>query len=501
MAAASEAVAGASPAGERQPSALPTIFFTEMWERFSYYGMRALLVLYLVNALGWERAHALELYGIYTGLVYLSPLVGGYLADRYLGFRKAVVIGGVTMALGHFAMAFEPLLYLALGLLIAGNGFFKPNMATLLGSLYRDNDPRRDGGFTIYYMGVNLGAFIAPLVAGTLGEKVGWHYGFASAGVGMCFGLAQFLLGQRRLGTAGMVDGKARLDGRDALQIAAISLAMIPLVYLVMFAWGFLGPLWGALSFALKTVVVAGIVAALWFGRGLAGGKSSAPSEPLTREEWQRVVAILVMGFFVIFFWMGFEQAGGTMNLFADKLTDRHVGAWEIPASYFQAINPVGIILLSFPIAAFWGRIDRSRYALPTPAKMALGLVMLGLGFIVLAIADSRAQAIGQVGPWWLVAVYLLHTIGELCLSPVGLAMVSKLAPARVAALMMGIWYLANAAANYLAGILESLLKGSSIPLYWFLVGSSIGAGIVLLAITPVIKRLMGARAPAAGAP
>jgi POT family proton-dependent oligopeptide transporter len=465
MAAASDAIAGARPAAEKQPSALSTIFFTEMWERFSYYGMRALLVLYLVNSLGWERAHALELYGIYTALVYLSPILGGYLADRWLGYRKAVVIGALTMALGHFAMAFEPLLYLALGLLIAGNGFFKANMATLLGSLYRGNDPRRDGGFTIYYMGVNLGAFIAPLVAGTLGEKVGWHYGFAAAGVGMCFGLAQFLIGQGRLGSAGMREGRGRLDRTDALQIVGTSLAMIPLVYLVVFAWGFVGPLWGALAFAAKTLAVFVIVGALWF----AGRKpaNAADREPITREEWQRIAAILIMGFFVIFFWMGFEQAGGTMNLFADKLTDRMIGGWEIPASYFQSINPVAIILLGLPVAAFWGRLDRSRYALSTPAKMALGLVILGLGFIVLAFADSRARAVGQVGPWWLVAVYLLHTLGELCLSPVGLSMVTKLAPARVAALMMGVWNLANAAANYLAGILEELLKGSSMPLYW----------------------------------
>jgi POT family proton-dependent oligopeptide transporter len=497
MATAADVIPVSKPAGERQPPALPTIFFTEMWERFSYYGMRALLVLYLVNALGWERAHALELYGIYTGLVYLSPLIGGYLADRYLGYRKAVVIGGVTMALGHFAMAFEPLLYLALGLLIAGNGFFKPNMATLLGSLYRENDPRRDGGFTIYYMGVNLGAFLSPLVAGTLGEKIGWHWGFASAGVGMCFGLAQFLLGQKKLGGAGMPGGKARFDGRDAIQILAISFSMIPLVYFVMFVWGFVGPVWGALSFFAKTAIVAAIFAALWSGRRILSKEPAASHEPLTREEWQRIAAILVMGFFVIFFWMGFEQAGGTMNLFADKLTDRHLGSWEIPASYFQAINPLGIVLLGPVIAAIWVRLDQSRYALSTPAKMALGMIILGLGFIVLAIADSRAQALGAVGPWWLVAVYLLHTLGELCLSPVGLSMVSKLAPARVAALMMGIWYLANAAANYLAGILEALLSGSSIPLYWFLVGSSIGAGIVLLAITPVIKRLMHEKAMA----
>jgi POT family proton-dependent oligopeptide transporter len=404
------------------------------------------------------------------------------------------VIGGVTMALGHFAMAFEPLLYLALGLLIAGNGFFKPNMATLLGSLYRENDPRRDGGFTIYYMGVNLGAFLAPLVAGTLGEKVGWHFGFASAGVGMCFGIAQFLYGQKRLGAAGMHDGRTRLDRRDAMQIVSISLAMIPLVYAVMFAWGFAGPLWGALSFLGKTVATIAIVMVLWYGQRMFNRRSATPSAPLTREEWQRIAAILVMGFFVIFFWMGFEQAGGTMNLFADKLTDRHIGSWEIPASYFQAINPLGIVLMGPIIAAMWTRLDQSRFALSTPAKMAIGMIILGLGFVVLAIADSRAKAIGMVGPWWLVAVYLLHTLGELCLSPVGLSMVSKLSPARVAALMMGIWYLANAAANYLAGILEELLTGSSIPLYWFLVGSSIGAGLVLLAITPLVKRLMHER-------
>ena len=490
--AASGVIETPAPAAERQPRALPTIFFTEMWERFSYYGMRALLVLYLVNALGYERGHALEVYGLYTGLVYLSPLIGGWLADRYLGTRKAVLIGGITMALGHFAMAFEPLLYLGLGLLIAGNGFFKPNMATLLGSLYRENDPRRDGGFTIYYMGVNLGAFFSPLVAGTLGEKVGWHYGFASAGVGMCLGIAQFLWGQERLGDAGMRDGRTRLDARDWLHVVVISALMVPLVYAVMALWGFIGPVWDPLSGLVKTAIVVAIIAVLWFaGHVRAKGHVEAGNEPLTAQEWQRIIAILVMGFFVIFFWMGFEQAGGTMNLFADKLTDRDLLGWEIPASYFQAINPLAILALGPVMAALWLRIDTSRFALPTPAKMAFGLVFLALGFVVLAIGDARAQAVGKVGAQWLTIVYLLHTVGELCLSPVGLSMVTRLAPARVAALMMGIWYLANAAANYLAGILEELLKGSAIPLYWFLVGSSLGAAIVLFAITPILKRLM----------
>jgi POT family proton-dependent oligopeptide transporter len=476
---------------EKQPRALVTLFFTEMWERFSYYGMRALLVLYLVHALGYQRTDALELYATYTGLVYISPLIGGYLADRYLGRRKAILIGGITMAFGHFAMAFPQLLHLALGLLIAGNGFFKPNIATMLGTYYRENDVRRDPGFTFFYMGVNLGAFFSPLVAGTLGEKVGWHYGFASAGVGMCLGLAQFVLSGDRLGTAGLPHGKSRLDRSDWMHVVVISLAMIPLVYGVLAAWSLVGPAWNALSGFAKLAVTVVVIAALWFSANHLTGRKSAAAEPLTRDEWHRVLAILVMGFFVIFFWMGFEQAGGTMNLFADQLTDRNLGGWEIPASYFQAINPLGIVIMGPGIAAMWLAIDRSRWALPTPAKMSLGMVILGLGFIVLAIAQKRADLVGKVGPQWLFFVYVLHTIGELCLSPVGLSMVTKLAPARVAALMMGIWYLANAAANYLAGILEELLKGSSFPLYWFLVGSSIGAGIVLLAITPAIKYLM----------
>ena len=490
MAATSPTIDQAAPR-ERQPRALSTIFFTEMWERFSYYGMRALLVLYLVHALGYQRADALELYAIYTALVYISPIIGGYLADRYLGTRKAILVGGITMAMGHFAMAFPPLLHLALGLLVAGNGFFKPNLATMLGTYYREHDARRDPGFTIYYMGVNLGAFFSPLVAGTLGEKVGWHYGFASAGVGMCLGLAQFVIGRDRLGPNGLPAGKTRLDRADWTQVIVISAAMIPLVYAVMGAWAVLGPAWNALGGAAQLALAALVVGGLWFGGNRLAGRQPAASQPLTREEWHRILAILVMGAFVIFFWMGFEQAGGTMNLFADQQTDRHLLGWEIPASYFQAINPIAIFILGFPFAILWKHLDRSRWALPTPAKMALGLIILGLGFVVMALAQTRADAVGKIGPQWLFFAYLLHTVGELCLSPVGLSMVTKLAPARVAALMMGIWYLANAAANYLAGILEALLKGSSFPLYWFLVGSSVAAGVVLLALTPAIRYLM----------
>ena len=457
------------------------LFFTEMWERFSYYGMRALLVLYLVNALDYERADALALYGTYTGLVYLTPIFGGYLADRYLGYRKAILIGGIVMALGHFAMAFPPLLHLALGLLIIGNGFFKPNISTLLGTLYREHDPRRDGGFTIFYIGINLGALLSPLIAGTLGEKIGWHWGFASAGVGMLFAVTQFALGQHKLGGAGLPAGQDRLIARDWLHVLAVSAAMVPLVYATLGAWDAIAPVWNNTAGAIKIAIPGAAFIAF-----LAWQKSSC-----SREEWQRVFAIVIMGVFVIFFWMGFEQAGGTMNLFADKLTDRAIFGWEMPASYFQGVNPLMIVLLGPLFSILWTRWDRSRFALSAPAKMALGMIILGAGFVVLAIAQGRADAVGKVGPQWLVCVYLLHTVGELCLSPIGLSMVTKLAPARLAAVMMGIWFAASAIANYLAGALEGLLAGSAIPLYWFLVGSSLGAGVLLLAITPMLSRLM----------
>ena len=489
--AASTTHAAADVARDRQPRALATLFFTEMWERFSYYGMRAILVLYLVHALGYQREDALQLYATYTALVYITPILGGYLADRYLGTRKAILVGGITMAMGHFAMAFPATLHLALGLLVAGNGFFKPNVTTLLGTYYREHDPRRDPGFTIFYMGINLGAFFSPLVAGTLGEKVGWHYGFASAGVGMCLGLAQFVLGGGRLGSHGLPKGKSRLDRSDWTHVILLSASMIPIVYAVLGTWAIAGPAWRSLSGAGQLAAAALVVGALWFGANHLQGRESAAPQPLTREEWERIVAIFVLGFFVVFFWMGFEQAGGTMNLFADQQTRRDLFGWVIPASYFQAINPLGIFVMGPGIAAIWVRVDQSRFALSTPAKMALGLFFLGLGFIVMALAQGRADLVGKVGPQWLFFVYVLHTIGELCLSPVGLSMVTKLAPARVAALMMGIWFVANAVADYFAGILEALLKGTSIPLYWFLVATSFAAGLVLLALTPLLKKLM----------
>ncbi len=486
------AAQGAVPA--RHPPGLKVIFLTEMWERFSYYGMRALLVLYLVKALGYGRQDALELYGIYTGLVYVTPIVGGYLADRWLGVRQAAVVGAIVMMFGHFAMAVPALLHIALGLLVVGNGFFKPNTSSMVGMLYQPHDPRRDGGYTIFYMGINLGAFFSPLVAGTLGEELGWHWGFASAGVGMAIGLFTLLRWQDLLGGAGLRPGQTRMDRRDWLRIGALSAASIPLVAAAIGLWGGLSGVLAPLPLLAKAALGLVVIGAPVLLRALLRRGRAEAGPVLTRADREAILAVCVVAVFVVFFWMGFEQAGGTMNLFAENLTDRRVLGTEIPATWFQSINPLLIVLLAPAFSVAWTRLDTSRYRLPDTAKQAVGMMVLGAGFVVLALAQARAEQFGKVGPQWLAAAYALHTAGELMLSPVGLAMVSKVAPVRVAALLMGVWLLSSALANYLSGTLEALLSGSGIPLYWFLTGTSFGAGLLLLAITPWLTRLMHGR-------
>lgn len=470
--------------GARHPRGLYVLFLTEMWERFSYYGMRALLVLYLVNGIDMARHDALQVYATYTAFVYLTPILGGYLADRWLGARRAVLVGGLVMAAGHFAMAFPPLLNVALVLLVLGNGFFKPNISTLVGSLYGPDDPRRDGGFTLFYMGINLGAFLAPLVCGTLGEKFGWHWGFAAAGVGMLLAVAIFAGGHTALRHFGRVT--QRLRARDWWLVGGLSLGLVAFTVVSVYGWRYVHEAWLALALWQRGLILFGIIGAV-----ITQGQFGAARARLTAREWRHITAILLLGLFVVFFWMGFEQAGGTMNLFALQHTDRMLFDWEMPASYFQALNPLLILLLAPAFSVVFVHLDRSRHALSAPTKMAIGMIILGLGFVVLALAAERAETVGRVSPLWLVVVYLLHTIGELFLSPIGLSMVSRLAPAQLMSLMMGIWFTAVAVANYLAGTLEALLQGSGIPLYWFLVSSSIGAGLVLLVCTPLLRRLM----------
>ena len=557
---------GAPEARQGHPSGLYVLFGAEAWERFSYYGMRALLVLYLVNKMGYDRAHALEVYGLYTGLVYLTPLLGGYLADKMLGRRKAVLIGGILMGLGQVFLMFPATLTLALGLLIAGNGFFKPNISTMVGGLYREGDARRDGAFTIFYMGINLGALFSPIICGNLGERVGWAFGFGSAAVGMTLGLAQFIFGQRHLGDTGLPPGAVAqkqtggagpyragelpsgpptlLVSKDYIDVLIWCVGTAAVVFGILKAWDSIGPYWTALpglaKLALLLAAIAVVVVQLYKGT--------------TTPEKQEVSVIIILVAFNIFFWMGFEQAGGTMTLFAADKTDRNLGGlgmlvitagvfacaynfrrstksevsgqklWvsltlmfvgmgllalglavydfatgkttDIPASQFQAINPLLIVALAPTFSNLWSKLDSGRFRSSTPTKMAIGMIILGLGFMVLYVGQKLAVASGtKASAGWLTAVYAIHTIGELFLSPIGLSMVTKLAPPRVTSLAMGLWLFSSAIANYLAGILESLLVKVNVPIYGFLIVSSIGPALLLLALTPLLKKWMHGKA------
>ena len=472
----------------RHPLGLPVIFLTEMWERFSYYGMRAILVYYLTKQMGYQRSDALAMYGVYTALVYITPIFGGWLADKYLGLRQGAVIGAVVMMLGHFAMAVPSMLHVALGLLIVGNGFFKPNTSSMVGELYDGtNDPRRDGGYTIFYMGINLGSAFSPLVCGTLGEKLGYHFGFAAAGVGMAIGLTTLVMLQNRLGKAGLRDDQQRIGLANMPVILGWTAVSVAIVYGVLAIWPPIGAFLHSLPTLLTTLV--GIVMVLSF-LSIPVIKAETPAQR------SRVSGVCILVLFVIFFWMGFEQAGGSMSLFADKQTDRHIFGWEMPASWFQTINPVLIVVLAPFFSRMWLAMNASKYRLSDPAKLGLGMIVLGTGFIVLYIAQVRADSTGPVGPQWLTIVYALHTVGELLLSPVGLALVSRAAPHKLAGLLMGVWLMATGVANYYAGNLENILADSHIPPYLFLIGSSIGMGVLLLVISPILSRMLMRRDP-----
>lgn len=466
------------------PKGLYTLFFTEMWERFSYYGMRALLVLYLVNFVQMERADALEIYAIFTGLVYLTPILGGMLADNILGQRKAIFIGGLLMALGQFALAAGlEFLNLGLGLIIMGNGFFKPNISTIVGGLYRENDPRRDGGFTIFYMGINLGAFLAPLICGYLGEKVDWSLGFASAGVGMFLGVVIFYLKRETLGLVGFPPMRTtpeskRYITRDWIDIVLYVIVISILVYGFLQVWPLLGDTGSYITNALLVLGILGIVYLL-------------VKNTKTSDEWSRVGVIFVLFFFNVFFWSGFEQAGGTFNLFADQNTNRNTFLGEIPASAFQSVNAILIFAIAPLFSMMWVWLANRSKEPSTPTKFSFGLLLLGLGFVVMSVANELAKDGSLISPLWLVLVYLFHTLGELCLSPVGLSMITKLAPAKLVSMMMGLWFGSIALANYMAGILEALLERVGLELFPFLTITSSTAGLLLLLLSPILKKMM----------
>ena len=461
---------------KNNPHSLSTLFFTEMWERFSYYGMRALLVLYLVNSQNYSESDALHIYAVYTGLVYLTPLIGGYLADRFLGSQKAIFIGGLTMMIGHFLMAFPNFLYLAIGMLIIGNGYFKPNISTLLGRLYKPDDVRRDSGFSIFYVGINLGAFLAPLIVGYVGETINWHYGFAIAGFGMLAGLIQFYIGQNKIIKEDISSQSKKLNPADWGIITLVSVINLPLILVILE----LNQIINDFFFEILAILI--ILIFFYF-------ITKKKQLLAVKKDIKRIAYIGILSIFVIFFWMGFEQAGGSLTLFANNSVDRNFLGFVIPASFFQSINPLIIILIGPMIANFWLSVDRSKNKINTSQKMGLGLLLLASGFFLIMLVNNSSET--SISLWWLVGVYFLHTMGELCLSPIGLSMVSKVSPKKIASLMMGFWFLSSAVANFTAGKLPAILESNNLDLFTFLSVSSLLAGLVLIFISSFMEKLI----------
>ncbi len=483
------------------PRGLATLFFTEMWERFSYYGMRALLVLFMVDqvqsgGLGFTDQTATAIYGLYTAAVYLVALPGGWLADRVMGAQRAVWVGGIIIMMGHFVLAIPalPAFFLGLILVVMGTGLLKPNISAIVGELYGPDDHRRDGGFTIFYMGINLGAAIGPLVCGLLAQS-NWHYGFAAAGVGMLAGLIQFKLTRSYLGEAGLFPARpddqqrAQRVRRRAFIAVAAALGLIA----VLFVGGFAGWFeYRASELARTTTGAIVAVAIAYFGWIFLFGR-------LTREERNRVIVIGVLFLAAAMFWAGFEQAGSSLNLFAERYTVRQLGGFEIPASWFQSLNPAFIILLAPVYSMLWIKLADRNLDPSAPLKFAFGLLLLGLGFLVMVGAAELVARGEQVLPTWLFMTYLLHTMGELALSPVGLSSVTKLAPRRFVGQMMGVWFLAASLGSVIAGLIAGEFRADATAdmpgLYLQIVATTVGAGVLLLLLVRPLRKLMGTRA------
>ncbi|MFZ4784349.1 MAG: peptide MFS transporter [Flavobacteriales bacterium] len=438
----------------KHPFGLYLLFVTEMWERFSYYGMRAIFMLFMVKVLLLNDKEASEIYGSYTGLVYLTPLLGGYLCDRYLGNRRSIVIGGLLMAIGQFFMFMSasvgaeggvPLMWTGLTALIVGNGFFKPNISTMVGQLYPANDRRIDSAFTIFYMGINLGAFFSPLICSSFSD---YKWGFLAAGIGMLLGLVTFIMLQKKY----LISEEGKEIGKVVKPLDLKAILMIV---------GSIGIIFFMLNFKQWFKSDTDIISYFIYGSMVVMPVLILTDRSLKPFETKRIIVIFILAFFVIFFWGAFEQAGASLTLFADRQTDRHLFGWEMPAEYFQSVNPLAVITLASLFTVLWGFLYKRNLEPSSPTKMAWGLALVAIGYVIIAIAVKGLGMGEKVSMWWLVALYVIHTMGELCLSPIGLSMVSKLAPLRLSSLMMGTWFLANAAANKFAGTLSALIPPS----------------------------------------
>ena len=478
------------------PRALSTLFFTEMWERFTFYGMRALLVLFLVDAIGnggygLDDKTATAIYGLYTAAVFMAALPGGWVADRLIGAQRAVMVGGVLMTLGNLMLAIpgpKELFFGGLVVIILGVGLLKPNVSTLVADLYPEGGGRRDAGFTIFYMGINLGAFIGPLIAGWLAQRYGWRVGFLAAAVGLPFGLLQFWLSRHLFNGAGAHpnrnDGGAGLAG-DWRRLY-VALVILALVAALLFS--------GAVH--LDPARLAKGAAYVLVGMGFLYFLYLFVGAGLDAVERRRMVVVLVMFLAVASFWSGYEQAGSSLNLFAKRYIDRMVGGFEIPAGWFQSVQPAFVIIFAPLFSMLWVRLAQRNLDPAAPLKFAFGLLLMGLGFLFMVVAANMVVGGASAPAYLLVLTYLLTVFGELCVSPVGLSTVTKLAPARLVGQMMGVWFLGSSLGKLMAGLIAGTFDPSDVAAmpgrYLDIVFYACGVGVVLLVLSPRITRLMG---------
>jgi POT family proton-dependent oligopeptide transporter len=478
------------------PRALSTLFFTEMWERFTFYGMRALLVLFLVDAVesggyGLDDKTATAIYGLYTAAVFMAALPGGWIADRLIGAQRAVMAGGILMTLGNLMLTIpgpKELFFGGLVVIILVVGLLKPNISTLVADLYPEGGGRRDAGFTIFYMGINLGAFIGPLIAGWLAQRYGWRVGFLAAAVGLPFGLLQFWLSRHRFNGAG---ARAHRDDDDAGMARdwrrfGVALAVFGLVALLLFSGVVhLEPARLAKGAAYVLVGMAALYFLyLFFGAGL---------NPVERR---RMVVVLVMFLAVASFWSGYEQAGSSLNLFAKRYIDRMVGGFEVPAGWFQSVQPAFVIIFAPLFSMLWVKLAQRQLDPAAPLKFAFGLLLMGLGFLFMVAAANIVVGGASAPAYLLILTYLLTVFGELCVSPVGLSTVTKLAPARLVGQMMGVWFLGSSLGKLMAGLIAGTFDANNLAAmpgrFMDIVLFACGVGIVLLLISRPLARNMG---------
>jgi len=477
-----------SDSSKGHPKQLALLFFTEMWERFSFYGMRALLILYMVNELKYTDEKGNLVYGSYQALVYTMPLFGGLIADKIFGFRRSVLLGGILMAIGHLVLALpsEQSFFIGLAFLISGNGFFKPNISSMVGRLYRPGDARRDAGFSIFYLGINVGAFLGGLACGYVGQQINWHYGFGLAGIFMVVGLLVFILGQKSLGQVGLPPAATELKNAQVKQIGIVVLGFlqVPLFVLLLSNYKIMG-------YLLIPFCVIATIAMLFI----------AFSQE--KEARQKMLTAIILIFFSAFFWAFYEQGGGSLNLYASRNVDM-LGMSS--AAVNNAINPFFIFTLTFPMAWLWMKLSQRNIEPSTPAKFGIAFVLLGIGFYVFVIGGFWSDE-GMVNLAYFGGGYLLITLGELFLSPIGLSMVTKLSPERFTGMMMGFWFLASAMGQYLAGVIGTLMaipQGEDAGSFLAIDSLSIYSGVfvkitiaslivgaVLFVLTPLLKRWM----------